>query len=482
MKVHPRITLITCLGVLPLISYCSASDAENSLSDPFQAHSDQAHQVQIIDQGTATLEKRLEMISGAQKTLDLEYFSFDPDQSGRLVLQALLTRAMDKAHPIQMRLLLDYNDAHKYGITPGIAQVLVNAGVQVRYFNPGSVADFSKYNHRDHRKLIIADAADSGEFCGGGRNMSDNYLDLGTVRTRIDRDVCVRGPLTSAVEKTFDAYWDNTLSKPASLASAKNQTPSPNVQEAQDVFKTSELDTKLLTQVHQVGSEMLKNDPVYAVHSISFISDRPALNKEAHIMAGSVENFVQGTQKKLTIENMLYLPTGSEKKLIDQVAAQGKDVTILTDSPPASQSKQLSLMAVAPEKKAVQNGAKVYLESGAPQDGQVFLAPHQDPAKTVWGTHTKTIVRDSRDTSIGSFNLDPRSANINFEDQVVIYDSPELATAVEKDIQTRTTKAHPLDAKGNYSDCGTDPEGESLLTRTANKAINAIGNIIKSQF
>jgi putative cardiolipin synthase len=487
MKIPSRFDITLILAGALLFSLachadvCDSGNSNTAGDDPFHAHSDQPHQVQVIDQGTADLEKKLEMISGAQKSLDLEYFVFGADQSGRLVLQALLKRATDKTRPpINIRMMVDHTTSGKGGITPDIAQVLINAGVQVKYFNPGSKADFSKYDHRDHRKLMIADATPTGgEFCGGGRNMADDYLDLGKARTRHDRDACVKGPLANSVESTFQTFWGSPLAKLAAKPAGSPDAKTPSAA-ALDIFTTSPQDTKLLGQVHQVGSDMLKSDPTYNVNSISFVSDHPELDKSGHIMADTIENFLHGTQDKVTIENMLYMPTAQEKAEINLLSAQGKDVTILTDAPKAADNRRISLLALNPEKNAVSQGAKIYLQSGRPQDGQVFLSPDQDPNTTMWGTHTKTIVRDSRDTSIGSFNFDSRSANINFEDQIVVCNQPDLAKAVESDIQARAMTAYQLDKNGNFSNC--PPPSDATPGKAVNFTIESVMKVFNSQY
>jgi len=64
--------------------------------------------------------------------------------------------------------------------------------------------------------------------------------------------------------------------------------------------------------------------------------------------------------------------------------------------------------------------------------------------------HTKAFVVDSKELFIGSFNFDPRSANINTELGVIIR-SPELAgeftTAVEKALAAQTFEVF-LNEKG----------------------------------
>ncbi len=60
-----------------------------------------------------------------------------------------------------------------------------------------------------------------------------------------------------------------------------------------------------------------------------------------------------------------------------------------------------------------------------------------DKKMPVFAIHAKTMVIDSQALFIGTFNLDPRSANLNTEVGVIIHNS-ELARAVENNILNDT--------------------------------------------
>ena len=53
---------------------------------------------------------------------------------------------------------------------------------------------------------------------------------------------------------------------------------------------------------------------------------------------------------------------------------------------------------------------------------------------TIFGLHAKTMVFDSRHTFVGSFNLDPRSMNLNTEMGLLV-ESEALAKAVKQSIE-----------------------------------------------
>jgi putative cardiolipin synthase len=67
------------------------------------------------------------------------------------------------------------------------------------------------------------------------------------------------------------------------------------------------------------------------------------------------------------------------------------------------------------------------------------------PTIPVSSLHAKTLVIDSKIAYIGTFNLDPRSENLNTEVGAVIH-QPEVARAVEAAIEADMTPANSWNA------------------------------------
>ena len=78
---------------------------------------------------------------------------------------------------------------------------------------------------------------------------------------------------------------------------------------------------------------------------------------------------------------------------------------------------------------------------------QLFDRLHElDKAPPIFAIHAKTMVIDSQTLFVGTFNLDPRSANLNTEIGVLIH-NPQLATQVEQQIQTDMQPDNSWNAK-----------------------------------
>ena len=66
----------------------------SSLASAQYISSPATHEIKIYNQGLASLDKRLDMIASAKRSIDVEYFIYDDtDISSRLVSQALAAKA-----------------------------------------------------------------------------------------------------------------------------------------------------------------------------------------------------------------------------------------------------------------------------------------------------------------------------------------------------------------------------------------------------
>src|ERR1700677_380691 len=121
----------------------------------------------IVSVGADGFRIRMQMIDAAAKTLDLQYYIFRGDATGRLLTDSL-ARAAERG--VRIRLLIDDADT-----VPGDEQILrllaFHSG-EVRIFNPYGYRgpskvmrdlDFllhaSRLNYRMHNKLFVVDNA-----------------------------------------------------------------------------------------------------------------------------------------------------------------------------------------------------------------------------------------------------------------------------------------------------------------------------------
>jgi putative cardiolipin synthase len=86
-------------------------------------------------------------------------------------------------------------------------------------------------------------------------------------------------------------------------------------------------------------------------------------------------------------------------------------------------------------KKLLETGADLYeMRPDAQSEQAVFTEAQLEEYQTIFGLHAKTMVFDRKHTFVGSFNLDPRSINLNTEIGLLV-ESESLARAVAESIE-----------------------------------------------
>src|SRR4029077_3481080 len=192
-----------------------------------QAH-DGTSGFRIITVGIAGFLARVQMIDAAERTLDLQYFIFRGDETGRLLTEALL-RAADRG--VRVRILVD--DGATVAGDEQILALDAHQAIEVRVFNPfvyRGHATFlrdmeflfhaSRLDYRMHNKLMVAD---NTVALVGGRNIGNQYFQMDSESQFADDDVFVAGPIAVPLSGAFDEYWNSALAIPAEALQRRTQ-------------------------------------------------------------------------------------------------------------------------------------------------------------------------------------------------------------------------------------------------------------------
>src|SRR5579864_3878754 len=174
----------------------------------------------LISVGVDAFLMRAQLIDAAERTLDLQYFIFRGDETGRLLTDALL-RAADRG--VRVRVLVD--DGDTVAGDEQISALDAHPNVQVRVFNPFAYRghnrlrrglDFmfhaSRLDYRMHNKLLVVDNAVA---LVGGRNIGNQYFQMDPSSQFADEDVFAAGPIAVRLSATFDEFWNSPFAIPA---------------------------------------------------------------------------------------------------------------------------------------------------------------------------------------------------------------------------------------------------------------------------
>ncbi|PJK01392.1 hypothetical protein CO615_04545 [Lysobacteraceae bacterium NML75-0749] len=393
---------------------------------------------------------RLALAEAAQHTLDVQYYIWHDDTSGRLLLQSLYKAA---ERGVRVRLLLDDNNTQ--GMDGLLAAMNAHANIEVRLFNPfmqrgfrpmAYLSDFFRLNRRMHNKSFTADGAVT---IIGGRNVGDEYFGAGNGVMFADLDVSAAGAAAQAAGQDFDRYWASQSAYPAEniITTAAVPFDTAPAQDAQTQGYLKALAASDFARHLRAGSL-----PLEWVKT-TLISDDPAkaLGKALpeNTVLAHIGPVMDAAQKELLIVSPYFVPTQTGSDWLGALVQKGKNVTVLTNA--------LSATDVAPVHAGYAKYRKDLLRAGVrlfelKPDATVTAAEKGAIGGSSGASlHAKTFAVDGQTLFVGSFNMDPRSAQLNTEMGFLI-DSPTLAAQLAEGFsqhQAAHTYSVALTAKGD---------------------------------
>ncbi|MDO5371472.1 phosphatidylserine/phosphatidylglycerophosphate/cardiolipin synthase family protein [Paracoccus sp. (in: a-proteobacteria)] len=388
-------------------------------------------------EGPEAFAARVALIRGAAQALDVQYYIWQRDATGLILLDEL-RRAAERG--VRVRLLLDDNGIA--GLDADLAALDALAGVEVRLFNPfilrrpkvlGYAFDFVRLNRRMHNKSLTADGAIS---ILGGRNIGDIYFAFGEGVHYIDTDVLVAGPAAHDVGADFDRYWASGSAYPAELIlpRAEGDALARLVADAEAAARTPE--------GRLYAERLARSDVLAAIGAglqvlewtrVALVSDDPAKGlgqaRVDDLLFPQLMALLARPGSSVDLVSAYFVPGRRFTEALAGLARSGTRVRILTNSQAATDVILVHGAYVKYRPDLLAAGAELYeLKPG-------FAAnPEKEDRAPIGGSsraslHSKIMAVDGRAVFIGSFNFDPRSFELNTEMGVLI-DSPRLAAGL----------------------------------------------------
>ena len=385
----------------------------------------------IIRYGNKAFSSRIAMTRLAEKTLDGQYYIWEPDETGRILAEALV-RAADRG--VRVRLLID--DMTIAGRDAAVASLNAHPNIEIRIFNPFAnrsnsmfdfITDFGRVNHRMHNKILVMD---NSFAIVGGRNIGDHYFAVNPETNFRDLDIAAAGPVVREISNVFDRFWNGGWAVPIDALVDRPYTD-------EDLQQTV---TNLRNRIAEGDYPYSVDDDVAVINeNLSAIRknliwapgrivwDDPSsieAEGEAGVMVEALFKKLQSLQHELTIESAYFVVGDRGVEAVQQLIDRGVKVRILTNS------------LASNDVVAAHAGHAEYREQLLAAGAEIYeIRPDSGVIRKNWsgdsnaGLHTKALVFDLESVFIGSFNLDPRSANINTEAGLYVT-SPELAAKV----------------------------------------------------
>ena len=449
---------------------------------PVNVHMNQGHNVQVIETGVAAFQRRFEMIERAQRSIDIEYFIYNLDRSGRMFSQALIKKKTENPN-IRIRIILDASSTVLQFKEEYVTEMAAH-GIEVRYYNPVFFFQILTAQYRDHRKEVIIDGV---EAITGGRNIGDEYFDLHKEFNFRDRDIWIRGPIVSEMQKSFEQFWANkhvktvaALKRPERSHYHDQVTPRGGTMmtadrdfrrdlaeynkkhdAAVDFMKENEDDRAIRADLARVGRPLLDNPQSKGVcPRVQFVTDDPGFDRgwnkwssKRHVRDALLERADQIRNQHIYVESPYFIAQEKAQGEIIDLAQRDVKMTILTNSLASTDAFYVAAdFAPRVALYKVEGAGEIYAYTGvAAPDTQYVLDKDGSPLakNATWGLHAKTIVFDDQTFSIGTFNIDPRSANLNTEMVMICEGNQDLTNYVIGNIEARIQLSQQLGKDGN---------------------------------
>ena len=381
--------------------------------------------------GRPAFTARVVLADLAEKTLDVQYFLWESDATGRILGDHLM-RAADRG--VRVRILID--DVNLKDRDAGIAALDAHPNVEIRLFNPfahrgshllGFLVDFDRVNHRMHNKLMVMDNALA---IVGGRNMSDPYFEVDPRANFRDLDIAAAGPVVRDLSKVFDRFWNGEWSVPIAALVDRPYGEADlraHVQRVREAIAKGDYPHPLDQDVAALKSELSTLVRGFIWAPAHAVYDDPASisDPSRRVMHTLLFQRFERLQTELLIESAYFIPLDRGVAKLKELVDRGVRVRVLTNSL-ASNDVIAAFAGYSKRREAlVRSGIELY--ELRPEPGPVRKRLFGGGSRA--GLHTKAIVFDRKDVFIGSFNLDARSSAINTEAGLYV-ESPALAAQV----------------------------------------------------
>jgi len=425
----------------------------------------------VLEDGSGSMLLRAWLSQHAEKTIDIQYFIFSTDNIGLIACDQLV-RAADRG--VKVRLLID-----DILIDADFNDVLVldsHENIDIKIYNPGVnlgkslfgkiktlVTDFRGANQRMHNKTCIID---NQLIITGGRNIADEYFDYDHEYNFRDRDIFLIGDPKKQVQTSFSQFWESDLSVDvAELAkSLPERVNDKNKFEPLHQYACNpenfwpEIRTSI-ENLPQVFEYIKESNKITWLDSIEFISDLPSKNEETSGLGGGgittsklIELF-KNAKESVDIQSPYLVTTELSRNLFKDAVKRGVKIRILTNSMASTDNLEAFAGYQSDRKKLLETGIRIFeFKPDAPVRKELMTGVlHTNPDKIpTFGLHAKTMVIDGKTAVIGTFNLDPRSANLNTECFVVAH-SEKLTKGLLEGMEIEFQKENAWETTLDYN-------------------------------
>lgn len=325
------------------------------------------NKVDVLINGESTFDSIKTELRKAQRFIHMQYYIIKDDEIGKEIRDLLLEAA---ARGVKIRVL--YDAVGSWALKREYVESLNKSGISTHSFMPVSFPMFRrKMNFRNHRKIIVIDGVVAFT---GGVNIGDEYLGKGELGHWRDTHARIEGEAVGELHKIFLYDW----------CMRSKESPGEICEDVScdDCGNAFDID---LSELPILPLQVVASGIDNAWHSIS----------------RGYFSMISRAKDRAWITTPYLVPGPILMNAMTTSALAGVDVRVIM---PAKKDHFLVFWGsrgnIEPLLRA---GVRIYHY----QKGFI---------------HTKALLADDDISSVGTCNMDVRSLEINFENQLFIYD------------------------------------------------------------
>ncbi len=432
----------------------------------------QHNRVALLEGGYDALLLRVHLIRHAQKSIEVQTFIWGNDECGRLLIYELIEAAK---RGVKVRILADHLFSDQ---DPGTVAFLatVHPNFEIKHYRPAAsrikpsllqlmiagLRSFHAINQRMHNKIMLFDDA---VLITGGRNIENSYFDHATALNYRDRDVLAVGPVARAVGESFAEFWafrhavpSRELTDVAAVIASGDFRRYPRREDWDFGGLFNELDREAndAAQIAQRFGAKLR-----PVERAVFIADAPGKGRGFFTTNARITRELRDTLEKarnrITIQTPYLVLSDPAQRLITEMHKKNPGLVIRVSTNSFASTDNLAAYSANYRLRGdyvEKLGLQVHEFKPQPAARSLLFPQYEQMvarARQLYGSrgdrpflslHAKSLVVDDRVSFVGSYNLDPRSENLNCEAGLLVEDAAfakALRAEIDRDLRSENS-------------------------------------------
>lgn len=467
-----RILLLVLLGTTMLRAAAPLADSPfgpvvAGLAAENQGTGKEGSRAEILEDGFEALLVRVHLIRQAKISVEMQTFIWTNDECGRLLMYELVQAAQ---RGVRVRIIADHLFSDQDPATVAFLAT-VSPNLEIKHYRPAAarlkpsrlqlllsgVMGFRAVNQRMHNKVMIVDGA---VLITGGRNVENTYYNCSPGLNFRDRDVLVTGPVVREAAAAFADFWNykHTVASrelaDVGAAIAANRFPRHLAREDWalgelfDGLRRDADDAAVIARRFVAALEPLRR--------AEFVSDQPGKSRgyfsRTSRITRKLGDVVGTAQERITIQTPYLVLSRPAQDLLhtlrekhpalvvrvctnsfastDNVAAYSANYRLRNDYIEWLKLQVYEFKPHPATLPAILPQYDVLAERARRKDARA-----EPPFLSL---HAKSLVVDDRLAFVGSYNLDPRSENLNTEAGLLVEDEAfarRLRSVIDRDMQ-----------------------------------------------